>query len=120
MSNNTFNPKDHLITIKNRGGAAEYLPVQWRLVWFRQFCPEGEITTELVHLDLEKEMEEEAFVWKNGRSEKIMKTAKGFAIFRATVKDAKGGVATGTGSESAVSFGDYIEKAETKAVGRAL
>src|SRR5712691_9756622 len=120
MSNNTFNPKDHLITIKNRGGAAEYLPVQWRLVWFRLENPQGTIETELVHLDLEKEMEEEAFVWKNGRSEKIMKTEKGFAVFRATVKDGKGGVATGTGSESKVSFGDFLEKSETKAIGRAL
>src|SRR5256886_1734254 len=116
MSNNTFNPKDHLITIKNRGGAAEYLPVQWRLVWFRQMCPDGEITTELVHLDVEKETEEEAFVWKNGRSEKIIKTAKGLAVFRATVKDGKGGVATGTKMEKASSFGDYLEKSETGAI----
>src|SRR6266571_4348091 len=120
--NNAFNPKDHLITIKNRQGAAEYLPVQWRLVWFRLLCPEGTIETELVHLDLEKETEEETFVWnaEKRRSEKVVKTAKGFAIFRATVKDGKGGIATGTGSEGAASFGDFIEKAETKSVGRAL
>ena len=24
-----FNPKEHLMQIKNRGGAADYLPVQW-------------------------------------------------------------------------------------------
>ena len=41
-------------------------------------------------------------------------------MFRATVKDGKGGIATGTKSEKAASFPDYIEKAETGAIGRAL
>jgi hypothetical protein len=119
---NDFNPREHLITIKNRQGSSEYLPVQWRLVWFRNECPEGSIETEIIHLDLEKETEEEAYVWnaEKRRSESVMKTARGMAIFRATVKDGKGGMATGTGSERAASFGDYIEKAETKAIGRAL
>ncbi|QBD80149.1 hypothetical protein EPA93_30890 [Ktedonosporobacter rubrisoli] len=122
MMANSFNPREHLLMIKNRQGASEYLPVQWRLVWFRQECPEGSIETELVHLDLEKETEEEAFVWNNEkkRSEKIIKTAPGLAIFRATVRDGKGGLATGTKMEKAASFPDYVEKAETGAIGRAL
>ena len=117
-----FNPREHLINIKNRQGSSEYLPVQWRLVWFRNECPEGSIETEIVHLDLEKETEEDAYVWnaEKRRSESVTKTAPGIAIFRATVKDGKGGIATGTGSERAASFGDFIEKAETKAIGRAL
>jgi hypothetical protein len=119
---NDFNPGEHLINIKNRGGSSEYLPVQWRLVWFRNECPEGSIETEIIHLDLDKEAEEEVFVWNSEkrRNESTIKTARGIAIFRATVKDGKGGVATGTGSETAASFGDFIEKAETKAIGRAL
>jgi hypothetical protein len=122
MNNTTFNPREHLITLKNRQSSSEYLPVQWRLVWFRQECPNGSIETELVHLDLEKETEEENFVWnaEKRRSEKVIKTGKGLAIFKATVRDGKGGIATGTKMEKAASFGDWLEKAETGAIGRAL
>ncbi len=120
--NNTFNPREHLITIKSRQGSSEYLPVQWRLVWFRTACPDGTIETEIVHLDVDKETEEETYVWNNEkrRSEKTIKTAKGIAICRAIVKDGKGGMATGTKMETAASFPDYLEKAETSAIGRAL
>src|SRR5207244_7317493 len=54
------------------------------------------------------------------RSEKTTKRANGFVVFRAAIKDGKGGSATATKSEKAASFPDYIEKAETGAVGRAL
>jgi hypothetical protein len=113
-----FNPNEHIIQLKSRQGAQDYLPVQWRLVWFRGLCPNGTIETELVHLDLDKETEEETFVWNNEkrRSEKVVKTAKGLAIFRATVTDGKGGKATGTKMEKAASFGDYIEKSEGRAL----
>lgn len=117
-----FNPNEHIIQIKNRGGAADYLPVQWRLVWFREQCPEGSIETEMVHLDLDRETEEETFAWNSEtrRSEKAIKRANGFVIFRAVIKDGKGGMALGTKSEKAASFPDFIEKAETGAIGRAL
>lgn len=117
-----FNPSEHLMQIKSRNGTADYLPVQWRIVWFRSLCPDGVIETEMVHLDLDKETEEEVYQWNNDlrRSEKVIKRAPGFAVFRATVKDGRGGVAQGTKSEKAASFGDYIEKAETGAIGRAL
>jgi hypothetical protein len=117
-----FNPNEHLMQIKNKGGASDYLPVQWRLVWFRSLCPGGTIETEIVMLDLDRETEEEAYAWNNDtrRSEKIIKRAPGIAIFRATVKDGKGGIAIGTKSEKAASFPDFIEKAETGAIGRAL
>lgn len=118
----TFNPNEHLIQLKSKAGSQDYLPVQWRLVWFRALCPQGTIDTEEVFVDLDRECEAEAFVWnaEKRRSEKIIKQAKGYARFRAVVTDGKGGRATATGSESAVDFPDYIEKAETKAVGRAL
>ena len=117
-----FNPNDHVMQIKNRNGSADYLPVQWRLVWFREHCPQGSIETEMLHLDLDRETEEEGYAWNNEtrRSEKIVKRANGLAVFRAIVKDGKGGIATGTKSEKAASFPDYIEKAETGAIGRAL
>ncbi|HEU5374410.1 MAG TPA: hypothetical protein VFV38_03140 [Ktedonobacteraceae bacterium] len=96
--------------------------MQWRLVWFRSLCPDGTIETEIVHLDLDRETEEEAYQWNSEtrRSEKMIKRAPGFAVFRAIVKDGRGGMAMGTKSEKAASFGDFIEKAETGAIGRAL
>ncbi len=80
------------------------------------------IDTEEIEVDLDREMEEEGFAWnaEKRRSEKIIKRAKGYARFRAIVTDGKGGRATGTKSECAASFPDYIEKAETGAIGRAL
>ena len=118
----TFNPNDHLMQLKSRDGSKDYLPVQWRIVWFRELCPEGIIETEEVEVDLDREMEEEAYVWnpEKRKSEKVIKRAKGYARFKATVTDGRGGKATGTKSECAASFGDYIEKAETGAIGRAL
>jgi hypothetical protein len=117
-----FNPHEHLIQIKNKNGAADYLPVQWRLVWFRQLCPTGTIDTEELEVDLDRECEAEIYAWNVDakRSEKTLKIAKGYARFRAVVTDGKGGRATATKSERAVDFPDFIEKAETGAVGRAL
>lgn len=118
----TFNPREHLIELKSKQGSQEYLPVQWRLVWFREACPQGEILTELITLDLDRETQEEGYAWNNEtrRSEKVVKRAKGYAMFKATIKDGKGGIATGYKSERAASFSEYAEKAETGAIGRAL
>lgn len=117
-----FNPHEHLMHIKSSKGSSEYLEVKWRLVWFRDLCPTGTICTEMVHLDLDRETEEETYAWNSEtrRSEKIIKRAPGIAIFRAIVEDGKGGHAEATKCEKAASFGDFIEKAETGAIGRAL
>src|SRR5215471_15808291 len=115
-----FNPNEHVVQIKTKDGFRDYLPVQWRLVWFREQHPEGVIETEMLHLDLDRETEEEVDGWneeKNGY-EKVGKRANGFVVFRAVVKDGKGGVGTGTKTEKAASFPDFIEKAETGAIGR--
>lgn len=90
----TFNAADHLILIKGN----QYLPVQWRLVAYRMDCPSGGIRTEMIHLDMENK----------------------FCIFRAEITDGRGGSATATKQESARDFPDFIEKAETGAIGRAL
>ncbi len=118
----TFNPNEHLMQLKNHDGAKDYLPVQWRLVWFRERCPHGTIDTEELEVDLDREVEEEVFVWNSEkrRSEKVVKRARGYARYRAVVTDGQGGRGTGTKSENAASFPDYIEKAETGAIGRAL
>ncbi len=118
----TFNPSDHLMQIKSKQGSSDYLPVQWRLVWFREQCPQGTIDTEELEYDTERECSVEAFVWNpdKKRSEKIIKMAKGYARYRAVVTDRKGGRAAGTKAECRASFEDYGEKAETGAIGRAL
>jgi hypothetical protein len=117
-----FNPNDHLIQIKGRNGFSDYLPVQWRLVWFRSIYPNGSVETEMLHLDLEREVEAAADVWNEEKqqAEKMVKRSKGLAIFKATVKDDLGGIGTGTKSETAANFPDFIEAAETGAIGRAL
>jgi len=108
--------------LKNKQGSSEYLPVQWRLVWFRSVCAEGTIDTEEIEVDLDRECEVEVTVWnaEKRRSEKVVKHAKGYARFKATVTDGKGGTATGTKSECAANFADFCEKAESGAIGRAL
>ena len=122
MPERKFNPNEHLRQIKSSQGNQDYLDVKWRLVWFREQCPNGTIDTEELAYDLDREMSVEAFVWNNEkrRSEKVIKTAPGYARYRATVTDGKGGRATGTKSECAASFADFGEKAETGAIGRAL
>jgi hypothetical protein len=87
-----FEPARHLTRI----GGSDYLEVKWRLVWMRDQHPDATIETQLMsHHD-------------------------NTAVFRATVSIPGGGSATGWGSESAGDFRDYLEKAETKAIGRAL
>ncbi len=122
QSASPFNPAEHLIQIKGRNGLSDYLPVQWRLVWFRSQYPNGSIETELLHLDLERDVEAFAEVWNEEKqqSEKIVKQNKGIAIFKATARDGLGGIGTGTKSETAANFPDFIEAAETGAIGRAL
>lgn len=89
-----FNPEEHLMNLKGK----QYLQVAWRIVWFRQDHPDWCIQTEL--LDHE---------------------ANNAAVFKASIFDREGTLlSTGYGSESVKDFRDYLEKAETKAVGRAL
>ena len=91
-----FNAKDHMMVLK---GNKEYLPVAWRLVWFREENPGWSIASDMVQFDCDA----------------------GHAVFRSEIRDESGRVvSTGYGSESIKDFRDYLEKAETKAVGRAL
>ncbi len=87
-----FDPSKYLTKV----GGSDYLEVKWRLVWLRQRHPDAVIETTLAE--------------HTGDS----------AIFRAVVSIPGGGSASGWGSESMSDFRDYIEKAETKAIGRAL
>ena len=122
MSQKSFDPKEHMMQIKSGKDMKDYLPVCWRIAWFRLECPNGTIETEIVHLDLDRDTEEEVYQWnqENRRSEKVVKRAQGFAVCRAVVKNGNGGIATGIKSEKAASFADFIEKADTGSIGRAL
>jgi hypothetical protein len=90
-----FDPTPYFRQLRGRGGQ-DYLDVKWRLLWLRREHPDAEIVTEHVQID------------------------PTLAIFKATVTIPTGGKATGYGSETAADFADFIEKAETKAIGRAL
>lgn len=90
-----FDPTPYLRQLRGRGGG-DYLDVKWRLLWLRKEHPDAELLTEMVEHDQQ------------------------MAIFKATVTLPTGGKATGYGSETANDFPDFIEKAETKAIGRAL
>jgi hypothetical protein len=108
-----FDPRKRMIQIPGRGrglhGGA-YLPARQRMLWFRQEHPNGSIETELI------------------------KFTDDLAVFKATVTypvytprlSADEGQwvdyvkCTGHGSETRNDFADYIEKAETKAIARAL
>lgn len=88
----TFDPSQHLIKLKGK----DYLEVKWRLVWLREVEPDSRIETE------------------------CLESTENYASFKATVILTSGASATGHGSEEKKDFGDFYEKAETKAIGRAL
>lgn len=91
-----FNPARRVYMLKIRGGQTPYMDVQDRIAWLRAEHPDAHIVTEAIEI--------------GDRA----------AIFRATVSIPGGGSSAGYGSETAADFGDFIEKAETKAIGRAL
>src|SRR5215472_3855633 len=105
-----FDPRKHLVNLETNPNkpARAYLNVQWRLVWFREQCPEGTIDTEEICVDLDCEVEKEVQVWNQQKKgyEKVVKAAKGYARYKAVVTDGKGGRATGTKTETAVDFPD--------------
>ena len=92
----SFDPNAHLTDIKGK----QYLEVKWRLVWFREEHPSDE-------------------GWGIVTSEKEVTETS--ARFHAEITDPEGRVvATGTKTETKAGFGDFVEKAETGSIGRAL
>ena len=88
-----FNPNERMMKLKGR----DYLQVAWRLVWFREEHPDWSIDTNILEADAEH------------------------AVMKCVICDENGAQkCAGHGSESKRDFGDFLEKAETKAVGRAL
>jgi len=94
-TNVTFNPNDYLVNIKGK----KYLPVAARIAWMRIEHPDWKIKTKIVEWDKEKK----------------------WAVMRATILTGSGLLlSTAIKSESIQGFSDYLEKAETGAIGRAL
>lgn len=91
-----FNPTDGIIKVQ---GNREYLPVNHRILWFHREFPEWGIETEAVTIDHQRN----------------------FAVFRCTIRDENGRIRSqATKMEDQKGFGDFLEKAETGSVGRAL
>jgi len=100
-----FKPGDFTISLQGK----EYLPVAARVKWFRTVHPSGTIETNEVIVDLDRPFS------KGGGK------VYGYARFHATVRDADGRIlGQGTKTETAANFFDYVEKAETGSIGRAL
>jgi hypothetical protein len=89
--------KRHIVTVSS---GRPYLPAAYRLVWFREECPDWGISTELV---------------EGGQ-------AAGFATVRAVIFNDEGRViASGMKTETKQDFpAGWVEKAETGAISRAL
>lgn len=83
----------------------DYLEVKWRLLWLRTEHPDAEVETQLVSDES----------WQDAQSKVVRE-----AVFRCVVILPTGGKGCGYGSETSSDFRDYREKAETKAIGRAL
>lgn len=92
MAQHPFDPNQYVSKVKGR----DYLEVKWRIAWMRNDHPNATLETDLMSHDDTR------------------------AIVRARVTLPEGGSATGWGSETVAASDAYIEKAETKAIGRAL
>jgi hypothetical protein len=91
----TFDPTRHLTRVNGK----DYLPVAFRIAWLRDDAPDSLIETEIVRYD-----EREAVVK---------------ATITRIIDGEVRGRSTDYGSETPADFGDYFEKAITKAIGRA-
>ena len=110
LQHNIFNPNLYMLKLPKTkkvqlpGGQvkwekteADYLPVAARIAWFKREHPDWSILTESVQL------------------------ADKAVVMKAVIKDAlERVIATAHKKETEIGFPDYIEKAETGAVGRAL
>jgi hypothetical protein len=101
-----FNPNEHMRVFERRqrqlDGSyktvkVDYLDVKWRIVWFRTEHPNGSIATRLMS--------------EPGVSP---------AVVQATVTLENGVTATGFGQCGEDDWSDWLEKAETRAIGRSL
>jgi len=109
QGNALFDQTPYLIRVQ---GNRDYLPVAARIKWFRMANehPHGSIESEEVEVILD-------YLPEGARSG----TRPGYARFKATIRDENGRIlAEAYKTETASNFPDYVEKANTGAIGRAL
>jgi hypothetical protein len=95
----TFDAPAHMRKIRTKQGMVDYLDVKFRVLWLRAEHPDASIVTEAIYAN---------------EREACMKATVSYALGERVV------MATGHGSETAADFpSGHIEKAETKAIGRA-
>lgn len=97
----TFDPTAHMVSLKGQA----YLQVKDRVIWARKEHPDLSIETEVVRLD------DSMAVFK---AEAYYPFGPEAPLYASVIRG------SGHGSETPEDFRDYIEKAETKAIGRAL
>src|SRR5687767_9716443 len=88
--------KDLISVGRGKGGEKNYLQVKHRLEMLREQFPEATVDSECIDI------------------------SETHARFKVVVSLPNGGRGTGHGSETKADFPDFFEKAETKALGRAL
>lgn len=89
-----FDPKEHMVKVQNR----DYLPVAWRLVWFREEHPDWCLDTKILEHEVGS-----------------------YAVCETCVGDADGRlIARAQKMETVKGFAEYLEKAGTGSCGRAL
>jgi cell division septation protein DedD len=108
-----FDPENYLINLEKNPNKTPrfYLPVQWRIFWLRQDHPNAQINTEAV-------VRGEEEVWFKA-TVKVPDEIDGSTGVMLT----QGGSATGWAKQTPADFAgnsNWIEKCETKSLGRAL
>jgi len=93
-------PKGTELTLIDLKGK-DYLPVQQRVIWFREEHPMGRIETQIVSHSPASSVCRASIFILNGKGEYVL-------------------LAQGTKSETSQGFSDHLEKSETSAIGRAL
>lgn len=105
-----FKPSDHFMQITRRQRqpdgsfkqvSNDYLEVKWRVVWLREDYPAAQIVNDLLSAP--------------GQEPAVVRSTITF-----THENGEQAVGTGFGQADKQKWGDYLEKAETRAVGRAL
>ena len=101
-----FNPSDNLLWLEKKEKQDDgsykpvkkpYLPVAWRVVWFREDHPKGKLLT------------------------KIVERGDGWVLLESEVYDNDGNLlANALKADTIKNFKDYMEKCDTGAKGRAL
>jgi hypothetical protein len=101
-------------------GKRNYLEVKHKLPMLRDLWAEAQITTTLLHFTPVSHTEMRTVQKRNGGSFDKLFYVGGLAVVHATVTLPNGATGSGHKQETSEDFVDYLEKAETGSIGRAL